>query len=121
MSDLYFHGKKGEEIVADFLAKNGFIIYKRNYHSKYGEIDVIAEKGNLLLFVEVKTRSENPLVSAKEAVDINKQQRIKATAKDFLRKTHKEYMCRFDVAEVSVSIGDKGFKYKLNYISDAFM
>lgn len=121
MSDLYFHGRKGEDITADYLRRKGFIIYKRNYHSRFGEIDIIAEKGDLLLFVEVKTRSENAMVSGAEAVDYNKQSRIRMTASDFLRKTHSEYRCRFDVSEVTVMVGEKGFKYRLKYVTDAFI
>ena len=121
MNEKSFYGKKGEDITADYLRKNGFIIFKRNYHSRFGEIDIIAEKGNLLLFVEVKTRGDNPLVSGVEAVDFNKQNRIRLTAADFLRKTHLEYECRFDVSEISVIVNPDGIKYKLNYIQNAFI
>ncbi len=121
MSDKNFYGRKGEDITADYLRKNGFIIFKRNYHSRFGEIDIIAEKGNLLLFVEVKTRGENPLVSGAEAVDANKQNRLRLTAAEFIRKTHLEYECRFDVSEVFVVEDNNGTKYKLNYIQNAFI
>lgn len=121
MSDINFHGKKGENITADYLRKKGFIIFKRNYHSRFGEIDIIAEKDDLLLFVEVKTRSSNAIVSPAEAVDFNKQNRIKLTASDFLRKTHKDFKCRFDVSEITVKEENDGFKYSLKYVKDAFM
>ena len=121
MSDTNFHGKKGEDITADFLRKNGFIIFKRNYHSRYGEIDIIAQKDDLLLFVEVKTRSEDALVSPAEAVDYNKQSKIKLTAADFLRKTKSDFKCRFDVSEVTVKTSQDGFKYSIKYVDDAFV
>ncbi len=121
MNDKSFYGKKGEDITADFLRKKGFIIFKRNYHSRFGEIDIVAEKGNILLFVEVKTRGENAIVSPAEAVDYNKQNRLRLTAADFLRKTHREYECRFDVSEVSVINDGNNVKYKINYICNAFM
>ena len=120
MSDILSIGKKGEDITANFLRKKGFIIFKRNYHSRYGEIDVIAEKGDLLLFVEVKTRFENSLVSPAQAVDPIKQNRIKQTAKSFLSKTYIDYRCRYDVAEVIVKNADGQNKYSLNYIKNAF-
>ena len=56
-------GKKGEDMVTGFLMKNGHTILKRNYLCRFGEIDIIAKKEDILLFVEVKTRKENSLVS----------------------------------------------------------
>ena len=49
-------GKAGEELVADYLVKNGFTIIERNYRRQYGEIDVIATNKELIVFVEVKRR-----------------------------------------------------------------
>ncbi|MBR2042973.1 MAG: YraN family protein [Clostridia bacterium] len=121
MRDNLLIGKKGEDITAEFLRKKGFIIFKRNYHSRFGEIDIIAEKDTLLLFVEVKTRYENALVLPAEAVDSIKQHRIKETAKSFLSKTFIDYTCRFDVAEVTVSGEEPELKFKLNYIKNAFL
>ncbi len=120
MSDTLNLGKKGEDITVDFLRKKGFIIFKRNYHSRFGEIDIIAEKGDLLLFVEVKTRFYNALVSPAQAVDPVKQNRIKQTAKSFISKTHIDYRCRYDVAEITVREENGKLKYSLNYIKNAF-
>ncbi len=113
-------GKKGEDITALHLKKQGFIIFKRNYHSRFGEIDIIAEKDDLLLFVEVKTRFENAMVSPSEAVDYSKQNKIRITAKNFISKTFMDYRCRFDVAEVFVSLNDGKYEFTLNYIENAF-
>lgn len=120
MSDNLALGKKGEEIAVDFLRKNGFIIFKRNYHSRFGEIDIIAEKEELLLFVEVKTRFFNAMVPPAQAVDHVKQNRIKQTARDFISKTYIDYRCRYDVAEVNVREENGNYKYSLNYIKNAF-
>ncbi|MEE0945703.1 MAG: YraN family protein [Acutalibacteraceae bacterium] len=120
MSDSFGLGKKGEEITADFLKKHGFIIFKQNYHSRFGEIDIIAEKGDLLLFVEVKTRFADNMVSPADAVDFRKRQRMRLTAKTFLNKTFIDYKCRYDVSEVTVRIEDGEYKYSLNYIKNAF-
>jgi len=49
-------GKIGEDLAAHFLCKKGFGILERNYHSRYGEIDIIASKADLIVFVEVKYR-----------------------------------------------------------------
>lgn len=49
-------GKLGEDFTIDFLNKRGFIILERNYKVPLGEVDIIAQKGDLLIFIEVKTR-----------------------------------------------------------------
>lgn len=114
-------GAEGEKRVANFLRENGFSIIKRNYVCRYGEIDIIAENDNLLLFVEVKTRKENAIVSGALAVDSFKQKRILLTANDYISKTENQKQPRFDVAEVSVYLKPDGKTgYKLNYIENAF-
>ena len=58
MTDKKEIGNFGEDFTAKFLKKSGYKILERNYHSRYGEIDIIASKGAVLAFVEVKTRTE---------------------------------------------------------------
>ena len=120
MIDIYYVGRKGEDITVDFLKKLGFFIFKRNYSCRFGEIDIIAEKDDLLLFVEVKTRFEDFMVSPEEAVDVLKQKRIKHTARDFISKLHREYRYRFDVSAVTVRAENGEYKFSLNYIKNAF-
>ncbi len=110
-------GKKGEDMVASFLRKKGYTVIKRNYISRFGEIDIIAQMEDMILFVEVKTRKENSLVKPLEAVDNKKVQRMILTAEDYLSKTEVALQPRFDVAEVTVK-EDGGFC--LNYIKNAF-
>ena len=114
-------GKKGEALVAAFLQKHGCSLLKRNYVCRFGEIDIIARKDDYILFVEVKTRAENALIKAAEAVDSRKQQRLILAAQDYIVKTETELQPRFDVAEVTVfkkADGNEG--YNLNYIKNAF-
>jgi len=115
-------GKKGESMVAQFLRKNGCAVIKRNFSCRFGEVDIIARAGKLLLFVEVKTRTENALVSGTDAVDDKKQNRIRLAAENYLSKTESDGLQpRFDVAEVTVYEKEDGTKgYKLNYIKNAF-
>lgn len=115
-------GKAGEDFVADYMRKNGYIIIKRNWRdSRYGEIDIVAENTEFIVFTEVKTRAERAVVSGVEAVDLNKQRRIKNASQTFMRKLRTTLPFRFDVAEVTV-ISEQGgkFKFKINYIENAF-
>ncbi len=114
-------GMEGEKRVANFLRKNGFSIVKRNYHTRYGEIDIIAENEQFILFVEVKTRKSYSMVSGVEAVDSFKQRRIMLTANDYIVKTECEKQPRFDIAVVTVlEREDDTTGYKLKYIENAW-
>ena len=114
-------GAEGEKRVANFLRQHGYKIIKRNYQCRFGEIDIIAEKSEYIVFVEVKTRKENSMVSGAAAVDFHKQNRIMSTSNDFIVKTESELQPRFDVAEVIVSKkADGSDSYSLNYIKNAF-
>lgn len=119
--DKALTGKNGEEMVADYLRKNGWTVIKQNYRSRFGEIDIIAENDEYIIFTEVKTRKKNSLVSGAEAVNSHKQQRIVLTAQDFLSKIASDLQPRFDVAVVTMhSRKDGSFGFELNYIENAF-
>lgn len=109
-------GKTGEDIVADYLRKQGFIVLRQNFKGRFGEIDVIAESETHIIFVEVKTRTGIKFATGREAVDRSKQNRIKATAADFLSKFPMELQPRFDVAEITATEAGRTFKY----FKDAF-
>lgn len=114
-------GETGENKVASFLRKSGYAIVKRNFQCRYGEIDIIAENDEYILFVEVKTRKQNSLVSGAEAVNAFKQRRITLTANDYIIKTECQKQPRFDVALVTVvEKEDKTLGYNLKYIENAW-
>lgn len=114
-------GKRGEQLTAEYLSRSGCTVIKRNYHSRFGEIDIIAQTDAYILFTEVKTRRENSLVSPAEAVDAKKQRRILLTAEDFLAKFETTLQPRFDVAEVTVHTRPDGSdSFTLHYIKNAF-
>lgn len=121
MSERSNVGKYGETLVANFLKKQGNIIVRRNYNSRYGEIDIVAENEEYILFVEVKTRKSGSIISPADAVSHAKQKRIVLTAKEFISKLRVGANYRFDVAEVFYHIDENGqFKASLNYIKNAF-
>ncbi len=110
-------GNSGEAFVAEYLKKKGYIISTKNYRTKFGEIDIIAENNDEILFVEVKTRKETSLVRPYEYVNISKQRKIFVTANIYLQHNGFGLKPRFDVAEVFVS--DNG-SMRLNYFENAF-
>lgn len=110
-------GNMGEAFVAEYLKKKGYIISARNYRCRFGEIDVIAENNDEILFVEVKTRSERSVIRPYEYVNIAKQRKIFVTASIYLQNNGFGLKPRFDVAEVFT---DDGGKMRLNYFENAF-
>ena len=110
-------GNSGESFVAEYLKKKGYIISAKNYRTKFGEIDVIAENNDEILFVEVKTRKETSLVRPYEYVNKSKQRKIFVTANIYLQHNGFGLKPRFDVAEVFVSFDGS---MRLNYFENAF-
>ncbi|MFA5008338.1 MAG: YraN family protein [Candidatus Omnitrophota bacterium] len=99
-------GKFYEDKAADYLKLKGYVILKRNFHSPYGEIDIIAKDKNYTCFIEVKARSSNYLVSGKEAIDFRKIEKIRKTAL-FYASDNLDRFFRFDVLEI---IQNKDFR-----------
>lgn len=112
-------GDKGEEYAVKYLKKQGYKIVVRNYRKRYGEIDIIAENKEYIVFVEVKTRHENSMTQPVDAVDKRKRMRLIKTASAFLSENETEKFCRFDVCEVYVK--SENLKLiSINYIENAF-
>lgn len=109
-------GNLGEDFAENYFKKKGFSIV-RNYHSRYGEIDIIAENEEYVLFVEVKTRKAGTMLSPVESVNYRKQQKIILTAQDYMMKSESEKQPRFDIFEVW---HNEGRIYKFNHIESAF-
>ena len=94
-------GVAGEDAAARHLEAQGFSIVARNHRTRRGEVDLIAERGELLVFVEVRTRSSAAFGAPEETVDARKQARVVAAARDFLaRRSGPEMAIRFDVIAV---------------------
>ena len=94
-------GALGEEAAAGFLRAGGYRIVARNHRCRLGEVDIIAEKGELLVFVEVRTRATSLFGSPEETVDPRKQRRVIAAARDYLaRRSGRGKSARFDVIAV---------------------
>ena len=117
MGKTQITGNCGEAFVAEYLKKKGYIISARNFHTRFGEIDVIAENNDEILFVEVKTRSDKTKVRPYEYVNIRKQRKIIVSASIYLQHNAYGLKPRFDVAEVFVGVDGK---MTLNYFENAF-
>lgn len=114
-------GRLGEEYVARYLRQNGCIVIKRNWRDRFGEIDIIAEDKENIIFVEVKTRTVGAIVSGAEAVDAGKMRRTKNAALMFVKRLNTDLPPRVDVAEVTVKkCEDEKYRWKLNYIKNAY-
>ncbi|OJF76047.1 MAG: YraN family protein [Treponema sp. CETP13] len=97
-------GDAGEDKAVEYLKKKGYEIITRNFRTRYGEIDIIAYKDNILVFVEVKTAPHGTLRTLEQILGVTKQKRIVETAKRFLlsyRQYSNSYI-RFDVLVVDM-------------------
>lgn len=117
MNEKRVIGDKGEEFAVRYFEKRGYTILERNYHSRYGEIDIIAGDECFLVFVEVKARKSRSLVSPCEAVDFRKQKKICLTAMKYIAENESYLQPRFDIFEVWQN---EGRIYKFNHIEYAF-
>lgn len=88
-------GLQAEKIAATFLINHGLSLVAQNYHCRFGEIDLIMQEAETLVFVEVRLRSSNQFGNPAESITRQKQQRLIATAQHFLQ-TQPSTPCRFD-------------------------
>lgn len=94
-------GFLGEKIASNFLKNNHFLILKKNFRTKFGEIDIIAKKNNTLYFIEVKTRHNLDKGQPYEAVNKYKIQHIKKAAYIYLLKTSlKDFKLKIGVISI---------------------
>jgi len=110
-------GTKGEKIAADFLCHHGLEIVERNFRYGHGEIDIIAKKGNLIIFCEVKTRTGSAYGKGEDAVNEKKQKQIRRVAEGYISGRELDgYDFRFDVVVVEI----KRNQTKIRIIENAF-
>lgn len=109
-------GNHGEELVSEWLHNQGFHVKERNYRKRFGEVDLIATKGNVIAFIEVKTRKAN-YFNLSEVITQSKQKKIILTAKYYIAVNNcEDRVIRFDVALVE----KKENNFEIKYIPNAF-
>lgn len=109
-------GIYGETEASKYLASKGYKIVDRNYKTKIGEIDLIAVKSGIMVFVEVKARSSTDYGFPYEAVNKRKLDKIVKSSLIYMKeKNVKNYQIRYDIIEVFLFD-----KPKINHIEDVF-
>lgn len=113
-------GLFGETETAKYLRKRGYALLGHSYRCRFGEIDLIARKGDTLCFVEVKLRSSTGHGLPREFVDARKQEKLRKTAAWYLAEKQLDCPVRFDVAEVYIEEKDVPRLLRLHYMENAF-
>lgn len=112
-------GSDGEQIAIDYLKSLDYNIIKKNFHfGKVGELDIVAEDGEFLVFCEVKTRSNDNYGSGLDAITPKKQKQLVNVAKGYLTINKiKDKSCRFD----AIIINFKHNNYEIEHYKDIIM
>lgn len=105
-------GFRGERRARSYLKRQGYTVLHRNYRCPFGEVDIIAEKDDVLCFVEVKTRSSDYYGAPNQAVNGERQRRYKNAARFYFANKEVDCTVRFDIIEVT--------KEGVNHIENAF-
>ena len=113
-------GTWGEALAADYLRQRGYRLAAHSYQCRFGEIDLIAWDGDILCFVEVKTRTNLSCGLPREYVTPQKQQRLRKTAAWYLMVKDLDCPARFDVAEVYADGPHPQKAARIEYIENAF-
>jgi putative endonuclease len=112
-------GDIGEDKALEFLTQQGLNLIERNFHSRFGEIDLIMHEKAYLVFIEVRSRKNMGFGSALESITISKQQKLRKAADYFFlsNSQYKKVLARFDVLIVPTN---RYHKESINWIKNAF-
>lgn len=114
------NGILGERFAAEYLQKQGYTILETNFHTRFGEIDIIAQRDDILAFVEVKTRAATMLEPPETAVTPAKQKKLITAALYYLQAHPADLQPRFDVVAIT-TVSKTAFKVlDIVHLTDAF-
>ena len=100
-------GKYGERVAAAFLRRHGYKVLTRNFKTTRGEIDLVCRLGDVLVFVEVKTRADGDVVPPAESIDERQEEALHETARRYLELLDRDDITyRFDAVEVRLKAGE---------------
>ena len=111
-------GALGEKIAAEYLTRLGYVIRERNFRSREGEIDIIAEKDDFLIFIEVRTRTSSSFGTPEESVTTQKKERLLALAEAY-REDRDDLPPSWRIDVVALELGPKGKVSRLELIENA--
>ncbi len=109
-------GQKGEDLAVAFLVKNGYQILERNWRFQKAEVDIIAQKGNILAIIEVKTRSSIEFGNPQDFIKPKKIKLLVNAVNEYVVSRNLEITVRFDI----IAIVQQGNKIELEHLEDAF-
>lgn len=112
-------GKWGEDMAVEYLVKNGYFIRNRDWKLGKRDLDIVAltEDMTTLVFVEVKTRKWDDMISPEAAVDVKKMRSIGYAANAYIREFNVIEHIRFDVITI---VGNQDSEIKIKHLEDAF-
>lgn len=116
MADHNDLGKIGEQYAVDYLLKNGYKIRYRNYRYLKAEIDIIAQKLDTIIILEVKTRSTDFIENLNDLITPKKIKLLVMAANHYMIDNELDYEVRFDIITINTAKG----AFELNHIKDAF-
>ena len=118
--DSRLRGRWGEALAAEFLRRKGYRIIASGWRCRFGELDLVAEGGEVLCFIEVKRRGSERFGTGAEQVDRRKQERLRTTAELYLQQHPSPLQPRFDVVEILAPQGMATKRPGIRQIENAF-
>ncbi len=112
-------GQQAEKMACEFLSDKGLTLITKNYHCRYGEIDLIMQQDQTIVFVEVRARKSNNLVDSASSVNWSKQQKLQRSAEYYLQTNniHASIPARFDVVAI---VQNQNQLSDIDWIQNAF-
>jgi putative endonuclease len=110
-------GKKGEDLAVTYLEQKGYTILERNWRFSRAELDIIAEKDNVWVFIEVKARSYNYYGEPENSVDNQKEYMTAEAAAAYMREKNYEWEIRFDIVSILLPANEEPI---IKHYEDAF-
>jgi len=110
-------GKKGEQIAADFLRKKGYEILEMNWRHRRAEVDIIAKKAEIVIFVEVKTRTDDAFGNPASFVNAKKERFLANAANAYMEKIGHYDEIRFDIIGIVIWSSER---MEIQHFEDAF-
>ena len=98
-------GKWGEDLAGDYLQRKGYTIIERDWKSGRRDLDIVAKNGDVIVFVEVKTRCNSLYGQPEEAVDYRKLQSLQQAINHYIKFRHIRQEVRFDIISIVGTIG----------------